>query len=121
MRNLTAVRFEKAMISGRTRPLLLACEDADEESDGPTEYVVKLRGSIYENGLTNPSVPRILLPRLDRRPGRFGLGELDLRALRGPYQISGEQQCSPDFFWEILHGAAGADFHRLLELPAQLE
>jgi hypothetical protein len=40
MRNLTAVRFEKAMISGRTRPLLLACEDADEESDGPTEYVV---------------------------------------------------------------------------------
>jgi hypothetical protein len=51
MRNLTAVRFEKAMISGRTRPLVLACEEADEESDGSTEYVVKLRGSIDTGGI----------------------------------------------------------------------
>jgi len=51
MRNLTAVRFEKVMTSGRTRPLVLACEQADEESDGPVEYVVKLHGSIDTGGL----------------------------------------------------------------------
>ena len=51
MPNLTAVRFEKAMISGRTRPLVLACEEADEEGDGPVEYVVKLRGSIDTGGV----------------------------------------------------------------------
>jgi hypothetical protein len=51
MRNLTAVRFEKAMTSGRTRPLVLACEEADEESDGSTEYIVKLRGSIDTGGV----------------------------------------------------------------------
>ena len=51
MRSLTAVRFEKVMTSGRTRPLVLACEQADEESDGPIECVVKLRGSIDTGGV----------------------------------------------------------------------
>jgi hypothetical protein len=47
MRSLTAVHFEKAMTSGRTRPFVLACEEAD----GPVEYVVKLRGSIDTGGV----------------------------------------------------------------------
>ncbi len=52
MRNLTAVRFEKVMTSGRTRPLVLACEEADEESQDPTEYVVRevSPGTWYRTG-----------------------------------------------------------------------
>jgi len=42
----------------------------------------------------------ILSRQLDRRLRRSVLGALDLRALRSPYQISGEQQCSPDFFFD---------------------
>ena len=47
---------------------------------------------------------------LDPRLG-FGLGVLDLRALRGPYQTSGGQKCSPDLFLEVQHGAAITSLH----------
>jgi hypothetical protein len=52
MRNLTAVCFEKAMTSGRTRPLVLACEEVDEESGGPT--VMGDGGSETTYGSTPP-------------------------------------------------------------------
>jgi hypothetical protein len=53
MRQLTAVRFERAMTSGRTRPLVLACEEADANADDPTptEFLVKLRGSVQAGGV----------------------------------------------------------------------
>ena len=51
MHYLTAVRFEKAMTSGRTRPLVLGCEEGDEDGGGAAEYVVKLRGSNYTGGV----------------------------------------------------------------------
>ena len=41
----------------------------------------------------------------------FGLGVLDLRALRGPYQTSGGQKCSPDLFFGGPHGAAITGLH----------
>lgn len=55
------------MTSGRTRPLVLACEEAGEEADDPTEYVVKLRGSLEtgEVGLACELVASLLARFLD--------------------------------------------------------
>lgn len=38
MQGLTAGRCEKALASGRTRPLLRACEEADEDCLSPMGF-----------------------------------------------------------------------------------
>ena len=72
---------------------------------------VEGRGNGLEMFLTNTGALAILSARLDRRPGSLALGELDLRALRSPYQIPGGQQCPPDFFLEVHHGATASRLH----------
>jgi predicted nucleic acid-binding protein len=71
---------------------------ADRQAKRLRAACLPVNARVHRIGLTMLRTRCLILPRLDLRLG-FGLGVLDLRALRGPYQTSGEQKCSPDLLF----------------------
>ncbi len=93
IQSLVAVRFEKFMTSGRTRPALLSCEDADGKAAG--EYVVKMRGCIDTGttGLTCEVIASLLARHFRIRVPEPGIVRLDQEFLAAVLAVRPDAVC----------------------------
>lgn len=93
IRSLVAVRFERFMTSGRTRPALLSCEDVEGNAAG--EYVVKMRGCMDTGatGLTCEVIATLLARHFKIQAPQPAIVRLDPEFISAILAVKPEATC----------------------------